>query len=366
MTNANSQFARTPNIFFTFRMFYSSCVGCLLLSSFLVYAAPGETDQIDSAIDVGETFSISEKYQPGDDFMDVRLLGAVRLRASAVKGEKPRELSGLAWDQDEQRLIAISDDGFIVHLQPVFDGDLLSDLHMLAIYPLLDADGVALEKKFKDAEGLVGHNMDNGTTGDSFLSISFEEQPRVDDYSLDGKYLSTRKLPDELNVRENYAGDNLELESLAYHPEYGMITAPERPLRNSGTQFFSLYGTNGGVWHYPSLDHKHSALVGMETTPQGTILVLERRFASMFQPIIFAVRELRLSTPSSNETLIPRDVIKFSSSDGWKIDNFESVAHHRNNRYFVISDDNESVFQKTLLVYFEINSASEQSVATSP
>ena len=199
--------------------------------------------------------------------------------------------------------------------------------------------------------------------GDSFVSISFEEQPRVDDYSLTGEYLGTHALPAMLNASENYAGDNLELEALAKHPLYGLITAPERPLRNSGTQSFSLYGTNGEIWHYPSLDKEHSALVGMETTPDGNILVLERRFASMFQPIIFAVRELQLSTPEANEALVVRDVVRFTSTDGWKIDNFESVAHHRNNRYFVVSDDNESLFQKTLLVYFEIKETPERSLA---
>ncbi|MGR8949420.1 MAG: esterase-like activity of phytase family protein [Gammaproteobacteria bacterium] len=335
----------------------------LALGFFLLPGNAADVTQTQNPIDVGERFSISEKYQPGDEFMSIRLLGAVRLTAKAVRGEKPRELSGLAWDQDEELLISISDDGFIVHLEPVFTGEQLTDLRMAAIFPLLGPTGDVLEKKLTDAEGLVGHNMDNGTRGDSFLSISFEEQPRIDDYSLTGQYLRTHTLPEILNASENYAGDNLELEALTKHPLYGIITAPERPLRNSGTQSFSLYGVDGEVWHYPSLDKEHSALVGMETTPGGNILVLERRFASMFQPIVFAVRELQLSTPASHQALVVRDVVKFSSTDGWKIDNFESVAHHRNNRYFVVSDDNESLFQKTLLVYFEINEVPQQSPA---
>ena len=71
----------------------------------------------------------------------------------------------MAWDQDEELLIAISDDGFIVHLEPVFTGEQLTDLRMAAIFPLLGPSGGALDKKLTDAEGLVGHNMDNGQRG---------------------------------------------------------------------------------------------------------------------------------------------------------------------------------------------------------
>ena len=52
----------------------------------------------------------------------------------------------------------------------------------------------------------------------------------------------------------------------------------------------------------------------------------------------------------------------FNSKRGWKIDNFESVARHEGNRYFVISDDNENPIQKTLLLYFEIISDGPASV----
>jgi hypothetical protein len=36
------------------------------------------------------------------------------------------------------------------------------------------------------------------------------------------------------------------------------------------------------------------------------------------------------------------------------VDNFEGIAHHRDNRYFLVSDDNNSALQSTVLVYFEI------------
>ena len=342
------------------------CLGVLITYATCCSLAYAEDSLLQPEVDIGETFSISDKYQVGDEFMSARLLGAIRVKTKAVKGEKPRELSGLAWDEDEKILVAVSDDGLIVHLRPIFTATELTDLKMVAIFPLLGKNGEPLAKDLRDAEGLVGHDMSNGVRGDSRVSISFEQSPRIDTYTLNGEFLNSNVLPAALNARDNYAGDNKELESVAEHPRYGLITAPERPLRNAGTQAFSLYGMDGSVWQYPSLDHEHSALVGMETMPNGNLLVLERRFASMFQPIIFALRELQLNDPIGHEAKLVREVIKFSSTDGWKIDNFEAVAHHRDNHYFVISDDNESMLQKTLLIYLQIMPNEAAKFATSP
>ena len=49
-----------------------------------------------------------------------------------------------------------------------------------------------------------------------------------------------------------------------------------------------------------------------------------------------------------------REIVRFDSSKGWRLDNFEGLAHYRGRRYFMVSDDNRSPLQKTLLVYFEI------------
>jgi hypothetical protein len=46
----------------------------------------------------------------------------------------------------------------------------------------------------------------------------------------------------------------------------------------------------------------------------------------------------------------------FDSYKGWHIDNFEGLTKVGKNRFLMISDDNDSFFQKTLLVLFEIRS----------
>jgi len=45
---------------------------------------------------------------------------------------------------------------------------------------------------------------------------------------------------------------------------------------------------------------------------------------------------------------------KLDSADGWRLDNSEGLTRVDKNRYLMVSDDNENIFQKTLLVLFEI------------
>jgi hypothetical protein len=42
------------------------------------------------------------------------------------------------------------------------------------------------------------------------------------------------------------------------------------------------------------------------------------------------------------------------SGKGHQIDNFEGLARHRGNRFFLVSDDNDLFLQRSLLMYFEL------------
>ena len=78
-----------------FRKAIAMCALALALGFFLLPSNADDVAATQNPVDVGEHFSISDKYQPGDEFMDIRLLGAVRLRAKAVRGEKTPRALGL-------------------------------------------------------------------------------------------------------------------------------------------------------------------------------------------------------------------------------------------------------------------------------
>lgn len=317
----------------------------------LVLAVPAACGQ--KAVDISKPFSISAEYGPGSTFMQVRLRGVLRLMPVTLDGLTVHELSGLAWDADEGLLYAISDDGFIVHLRPAFAAGVLHSVSLAAAYPLLNPDGRPVAGEFRDSEGLTARNTRNGIRGDAELIISFEVVPRLARYTPAGLFVAAVPLPPPISMRSAYTGNNNELEALTEAPGLGLITAPERPLKSGDQNTIPLYSLSGQVWHYVPVDPRYSALVGLETMPDGDLLVLERRYASVFRPLIYSLRRMRLSADPRREPVIT-DVVRFDTSRGWAIDNFESVAWHEGSHYFMVSDDNRSLIQKTLLLYIEI------------
>ena len=327
---------------------------CTLIGlSLPLLSTAADTDDSDSAVAIGTPYQVLKSFQPGDHFDGIRFLGALRLGRTAVNGYSPRQLSGLAWDRDQARLYAVSDDGYIVHFEPEFDDDVLTGLQMVDAVPLTCPNGDPLADDQADAEGLELQNATNGVDGDTRLLVAFEVQPRIVAYSARGEYLEEVALPAVLSDSANYQDANKELESLASHPEAGILTAPEAPLAGEDPDRLSIYSLDGRRWQFRPVGD-HSALVGMETAPGGDVYVLERNFKSIFNPITFALRRVHLGDAAPDSDAPVTDVVRFVSSDGWAIDNFEAIARHEGERFFMISDDNRSGFQKTLLFYFEI------------
>lgn len=304
-----------------------------------------------TAAELSVPWRLSEQYANGDVFMNVRLLGAVRIDETEVDGYAARELSGLAWDEDEGLLYSVSDDGFLVHLRPRIEGGMLVGVDYAAAYPLREADHQAVTGDWSDSESLAIRNDRNGAHGDSELLVSFELHPRLIWYRPDGERLSEEMLPDGLAHIENYAGKNSGLEAITLHPAFGILVAPERPLKDEPEDHIPIVALDGQRWPYPPLDPEHSALAGMDTLPDGRLLLLERLYASIFQPIYFSVRRLKIGPAGT--VLGIDDIVSFSRSR-WRIDNFEGIAYQDHERFFLVSDDNKSALQRTLLIYCEI------------
>jgi hypothetical protein len=306
---------------------------------------------------IGTSMEFSQKIKTGGHYMQVRLLGLLRLSNTPVDGLPANELSGMAWDEDEQLLYAISDKGHLVHLRPQFKDGILTGVDFLHAYPLLDEHGSRLKRGMTDAEDLAIRNANNGSRGDSELVISFEDVPRLVRYRPDGTWLGEEPLPELLRDQHNYEGRNAELEAVALHPQFGLLTAPQKPLKTESPGLMSLYAQSGRQWQFAPIDTEDSDIVSLAITPKNEVLILERRYKNFFTPIIFAVRRVRLEEQPGGGLLTVEDVARFSNTDGFRIDNFEGLAHHQGNRYFMVSDDNNSAIQQTLLLYFEIDGA---------
>ena len=337
-----------------------SCVvaGWLTLTSSPAWAGANCTGED------GTPLSLNPDYENGDRFEGIRLRGAVRLAPRQVDGLAVHGLSGLAWSTTQRRLIAVSDLGFVLHLVPHFRDGMLIGASYCDAYPLRDEAGKPLHGQWRDAEGLsLRHSADGADIEE--LRVSFEQQPRVLRFTLDGHWRGALPLPERLRDRHRYQSPNLALESVTDTRRHGVVVAPERPLRDQPDNTIALVSLDGPSFPFQLLDAEHSAVVGLETLPDDDLLVLERRYISPLHPLIIALSRARLLT-SHGATVRQTPIARFDTTAGWSMDNFESVAHHRDDLYFMVSDDNASPLQHSLLLYFEVLDDDERAPATVP
>lgn len=308
------------------------------------------------AVSIASPIDLNDEVHAGATYMGVRMLGALQLSAEKVNGHLIGGLSALGWDNDEQLLYALSDRGYLFHLRVVFDNDgFLRDLHAVAAHALQDAGGKALRGRMSDSEGLVVRNGNNGQLGDAQLAISFERQPRVIRFDAFGKMIGTEALPAVLRDPGNYATSNRALESIAWHPHWHYLVSVERAMRGSSESIVPIHALGSGRhWRYPLASDPNASLTAVEVLDDGSLLTLERGFGVFFIPIIATLRRIARLPDQDGALLDPQTVARFSTGQGWTLDNFEGLTGIGDDRILLISDDNTKSIQSTLLIAVQI------------
>lgn len=286
-----------------------------------------------------------------DRLGSIRVLAMLELPNLTIDGQRFAQLSDLAWDEDEQLLYAISDKGALFWLRPVFTRGRLTDVVLVKAVALA-APGQKTTKGYRaDSEGMDILRGGNGRKGDSELLISLERYPRVARHRPDGRWLGDRDLPAPLADTKNYEGPNKGLEALTIHPVFGILTAPEAPLKGEPRGYTRIFGLDGRAWRYPLAPNHH--IVAMQALDGRGLLILERDYRSLLGGMRIALRRVEL--PAKDDApLAPETLVELSTNDGHAIDNFEGLAAHRGRRYFLVSDNNDIFLQRTLLLYIEI------------
>jgi len=293
-------------------------------------------------------------HDAGKPVPNLRVLGMLELPSSTHRGFKLSQLSALAWDDDDGILYALSDKGILFHLRPHFHRERLVGLTLLRAVALRDpATGKPLRGRFTDAEGLDILNARNRRRGDAILLVSFERHPRIVRYRPDGESLGELPLPAPLRDPVNYRGGNRMLEAVCHDPALGVLTAPEQSLQTDPEIQGTLYALSGRTWSYRR--HPDSRLSAMECLGQGRLLLLESRFGRLSGTTHVFLRTLKLPGKPGNAGAQEEQAITLTRSDGYRIDNFEGLARHRGNRFFLVSDNNDLFVQRSLLLYIEIN-----------
>jgi len=245
-------------------------------------------------------------------------------------------ISDLAYKNE--KLYALSDKGVLFLLSLKIQNEKISSLQLKQTYLLKNKKNKILKKNKTDAEGLC-------FKGDNLL-ISFERKHRIDLYNTKGQKLQKIKLHPYLQNKKHFLRKNKGLESVIYSKKYGILTTPE--LEKEGSSLHTLFSQKKLYRFFAK-----GSVTALEFINENTLLVLTREFHYVTRKRVTQLYSLYLDK-CKDEKCRSEELASFKSEDGFNIDNFEGLTKVSKNRYLMISDDNGSFLQKTLIVLFEV------------
>lgn len=267
--------------------------------------------------------------------------------------------SGLSLSADGSRFLTVSDRGAWMSGTLKHEDGKLSGVSDVRIGALLEEDGTPISGVWEnDAEAIVALEPDRGLNGRYLIGYEGYKK-RIEEVAYeDGKLsvpLRLRDMPKQLWG----AHDNKAIEGLAIlrGGKYAgaMVTFAERKPDAHGDHTGAL--VMGGKSHPLFLKRIDAYdISGLESLPDGSLLVLERRFIR--KSLKLGIR-LRLIGANAVKPGARLDGAVLLDADGrYAIDNFEGMAVSRNQAgetlITLMSDDNFNFFQSTMLVQFAL------------
>jgi hypothetical protein len=319
----------------------------------MLYAwLPGNAIPAQTALETRQV-TLSQNMKPGDRAGRLRFLGMLELPEVMHNSRRLSQLSGLAWDDDDGILYALSDKGTLFHLQPLFEGDILTGVRLLQTLPLreLGSDKPLLGWRI-DAEGLDIVNGRNGRRHDAELIIGTERVPQILRLRADGYAIAQHALPAPADKAGSFRDPNKMLEAVCADSALGVLAMPEVPLTNEREGYTRIFSVAGPSWLYPSAPGDR--ITAMECLGQGQVLVLQQNYQNPFGQVVVMLKRVQLASGSPDQPLKPETIVTLDSNKGFQIDNFEGLTRHRGNRFFMVSDNNDLFVQRSLLMYFEL------------
>lgn len=279
--------------------------------------------------------------------------------------------SGLAVSADGAMLVTVSDQAHWLSAQIIYDekGRLsgLADGH---IAPLRDLKGKPItSKNMGDAEGLAITGMDPNK-GEAY--VSFERHHRI--WRYDFRTAGFDAVPSQ-TVTQRRLGSmpaNSGIEALAtLLPETGgdtqrLLALSEDARNPNGTRKAFLIEGRKVERLATKLDDPFKP-TDVARLPNGDFLVLERSFSLLAGPGM-ELRQVTGTDLRAGATLEGRLLMRTNNRN--TIDNMEGLAVREGNKgeilVYVISDDNYSALQRTLLLMFRLKLAPADGVLTLP
>jgi hypothetical protein len=260
-------------------------------------------------------------------------------------------ISGIHVEPDGNRFIAITDHGSWLRGRIVYRDGRPAGLADAEIAPILGSDGKPLAARgWYDVESLAERD------GILYAGIERVEQIVRFDYRRDGLLARGQAInvpPDFKTLKYNKS-----LECLAA-PRQGLlagalIVVTERSLDKAGNLRSFLLG-NDGVTRFSVKRTDDFDVTDCTILPPGDLLLLERRY-SPARGVAMRIRRLPLASLKEGALVDGRSMIKADLA--YQIDNMEGIAVHRTaggeTIVTVVSDDNFSFLQRSLLLQFAV------------
>lgn len=274
--------------------------------------------------------------------------------------------SALAIDPSGRTLLAISDAGTWLRATLDYDGRILKGLSDVTLGPLLGKDGTPLrDDQERDSEGLA---LIDGSSSKGTAYISFERSHRIDRYPFDGQRFGPPNGSIPLPVAAKRMTRNSGLEALALirsGPLKGTLVAFAEHLtdRNGSLQGWLIGGPSPGPITLKRLGGFD--ITDAAALPDGGLVVLERRFRYS-EGIKLRIR--RIAPGEIKRGSLIQGEVLLEATDSLNIDNMEAIAAHRaasgETVLTLMSDDNFSPFQRTLIMQFTLPAG--QPIAAGP
>lgn len=274
-------------------------------------------------------------------------VGRLEWRGGLILGSSDRRFGGWSdlWVASSgDRFVAISDNGWTLDAGLSFDGR-LRGAGPAQLGRLAEPDGRVVQGQDGDAEGLA-------RLPDGGFAVSFERRHRINVYPPSEPPFArpphALRMPAEIARAPRNGG----IEALTHLPDGRLLFLAEE-LLDDGLHV-GFVGNDGSWRRLLYRAAEGFAPTGLSTLPDGSTLVLERGFSL---PGAFSARLVRVRPGAwvADARVEGEELARLRPP--LAVDNYEGIAtlsRPGEDILFLISDDNYSFLQRTLLVAFAL------------
>ena len=291
---------------------------------------------------------VDPKRPERKNFGSLTLLSAFRIES---KDQRFGGLSGLSVGADG-KLYAISDRGYWLSARMQLDSNgVLINLLDWQIAPMLTPTKTPVTGRFRDAEALT-------RARDGSFLVAFEGVHRLWRYSAPPNTFDSTPAPVQIPSAIARAPSNGGMEGLATLPDGRLLILTEEFKNPDGSSKGWLVGDD------KSAELSYVPAEGFYVTDcaaldNGDVLVLERRYVP-FAILSARVTLVKAASLQPGAKLAGKELLKLEQP--LAAENYEGIAVQQTSTgtmVFIVSDDNYSSFQQTLLLQFLLPNARE-------